>query len=61
MSTVLALRSAADYREVRTRVIAVQPGVSSASVTPDQATVLAGAHGYLLDTVGVPLVLACSP
>lgn len=48
------------FKEIRPEIIIVQPGLSKANHTPDQTAVLAAAHSYLKETVGVDLDVICS-
>ena len=48
------------FRECRGEVVIVQPGISQSGHTPQQAAVLAAAHCFLNDTVGIPLDVICS-
>jgi len=54
------LLQASRFTEVRAEVLIVQPGFSVANQTPDQVMVLAAAHNFLKDTVGVSLDVICS-
>lgn len=54
-----ALR-ASRFKPVRTEIVIVQPGLSQAGCTAEQSAVLAAAHSYLLETVGVALDIVCS-
>ncbi|NUP12328.1 MAG: DEAD/DEAH box helicase family protein [Polyangiaceae bacterium] len=53
-------RIGALQKEVRCEILIVQPGLSRAKVTEGQGVVLSGTHGFLLETVKVPLRAACS-
>lgn len=48
------------FKEVRAEIIIVQPGVSLATITPDQTILLAATYSYLKETIGVELELVCS-
>lgn len=48
------------FKEIRTEIIIVQPGLSKRAHTPDQIAVLAAAYNYLKETVGVDLDVICS-
>lgn len=48
------------FKEIRPEIIIVQPGLSKANHTTDQTAVLAAAHSYLKETVGVDLDVICS-
>lgn len=48
------------FKEVRAEILVVQPGLAEANITNEQKAVLAAADGYLLDTLGVGLSIACS-
>jgi hypothetical protein len=54
------LLQASRFKEVRGEIVVVQPGLSHSGHTPGQAAVLASAHCFLKDTVGVPLDVICS-
>ena len=48
------------FKEVRVEVVIVQPGLSQRRCTSDQTVVLAAAHTFLKETVGINLDVACS-
>lgn len=48
------------FKEIRPEIIIVQPGLSKDSHTSDQTAVLAAAHSYLKETIGVNLDVVCS-
>lgn len=48
------------FKQIRAEVVVVQPGLSLKNHTPDQAAVLAAAHSFLKETVGVDLDVVCS-
>lgn len=48
------------FKEVRGSIHIVQPGLSKAGHSTQQATVLAAAHCFLNDTVSVPLDVICA-
>lgn len=48
------------FKEIRTEIVIVQPGLSQSRCTNDQAAVLAAAHSYLKETIGVDLDVVCS-
>jgi hypothetical protein len=48
------------FKEIRPEIIIVQPGLSKANHTTDQTAILAAAHSYLKETVGVDLDVICS-
>ena len=48
------------FKEVRGEIAIAQPGVSQANHSSSQRAVLASAHCFLNDTVGVPLDVICS-
>ena len=50
----------ARFQEVRGEIVIVQPGLSETKHTADQVAVLAAAHCFLNDTVGVNLDVICS-
>ena len=54
------LVKASRFKPVSAEIVVVQPGLSKASITDDQAMVLSAAHGYLLETVNIPLDVVCS-
>jgi superfamily II DNA or RNA helicase len=47
-------------KEVKAEIAIVQPGVSQASITNDQKTILAATFSYLKETIGVDLEVICS-
>ena len=51
---------ASRFKEVRGQIMVVQPGISREKHTTQQAAVLAAAHCFLNETVGIPLDVACS-
>lgn len=53
------LLQASRFKEVRGEIVVVQPGISQAGHTAQQAAVLASAHCFLNGTVGVPLDVIC--
>jgi hypothetical protein len=55
------LLQASRFKEVRGEILIVQPGISQAGHTGQQAAVLASAHCFLNETVGVRLDVICSP
>jgi hypothetical protein len=48
------------FKEVRVEVVIVQPGLSQLGCTSEQAAVLAAAHAFLQQTVGINLDVVCS-
>jgi len=48
------------FRPIRTEILIAQPGLSKASRTDAQATVLAAALTYLKETVGIDVAIVCS-
>ncbi len=48
------------FKEVQAEIVIVQPGISRDQHTPDQRIVLAAAHSFLKQTVGVDLDVVCS-
>jgi superfamily II DNA or RNA helicase len=48
------------FKEVRTEILIVQPGLSKASRTGDQSAVLAAASAFLKETVAVDLDIICA-
>lgn len=48
------------FKKLHAHVVIVQPGLSKAHLTDDQAMVLSAAHSYLLETVNVGLDVICS-
>lgn len=48
-------------KEICPEVIIVQPGVTKTGYTDEQKTILAAAHSYLKETIGVDLAIICSP
>lgn len=51
---------ASRFKEIRPEIIIVQPGISQASYTSEQKAILAAAHSYLKETIGVDLEVICS-
>ncbi len=51
---------ASRFKEVRGQIMVVQPGISRKGHSVQQTTVLAAAHCFLNETVGIPLDIACS-
>jgi hypothetical protein len=51
---------ASRFKEVQGQIVIVQPGISRANHSDRQATILAAAHSFLMDTVGVPLCVVCA-
>ena len=51
---------ASRFKEVRGQIMVVQPGISRGRHTTQQAAVLAAAHCFLNETVGIPLDVACN-
>lgn len=49
------------FKEIKSEIVIVQPGLSVASHTPDQAAILAATHSYLKETIGTDLDVICSP
>ena len=48
------------FKELRPEIIIVQPGISKKSLTSDQKILLAAAHSYLKETIGVDMDIICS-
>jgi superfamily II DNA or RNA helicase len=48
------------FKEVRAEVVIVQPGLSQRHCSSEQAVVLAAAHAFLQETVGINLDVVCS-
>lgn len=48
------------FKEIRPEIIIVQPGLSVVNHTAEQTAVLAAAHSYLKETIGVDLDVICS-
>jgi superfamily II DNA or RNA helicase len=48
------------FKEVRAEIVIVQPGLSRKDHSPDQVAVLAAAHSFLKETIGVDLDVVCS-
>jgi hypothetical protein len=48
------------FKEVRAEVVIVQPGLSQRHCTSEQTVVLAAAHAFLQETVGLNLDVVCS-
>lgn len=51
---------ASRFKEIQGQIVIVQPGISRANHSDRQATILAAAHSFLMDTVGVPLDVVCA-
>jgi len=51
---------ASRFKEVRSRIVIVQPGLSRSKITSSQSTVLAAALAYLKQTVNVDLDVICA-
>jgi len=51
---------ASRFKEVRMQIIIVQPGISVKNKSTDQVSVLASAHSFLKETVGIDLEVICS-
>ena len=47
-------------KEVKANIVIIQPGLSKNSYTGEQSMVLASAHSYLKETIGVDLEVICS-
>ncbi len=48
------------FREIKPEIIIVQPGLSKSNPSTDQLTVLASAHSYLKETIGIDMSVICS-
>ncbi|TSK06612.1 MAG: hypothetical protein FPO08_08100 [Geobacter sp.] len=48
------------FKEIRTEILIVQPGLSKSGRTAEQNTVLASAFSYLKETIGIDLDVICS-
>jgi hypothetical protein len=48
------------FKEVRAEIVIVQPGLSQRACSTEQTVVLAAAHTFLQETVGVNLDIVCS-
>lgn len=48
------------FKQILPEIIIVQPGLSQSSCTPEQSMVMAAAHSYLKETIGVDLSVICS-
>lgn len=51
---------ASRFKEIRPEILIVQPGLSVKAHTTEQIAVLASAHAYLKQTIGVDLEIICS-
>lgn len=51
---------ASRFKEIQGQIVIVQPGISRANHSDRQATILAAAHSFLKDTVGVSLDVVCA-
>jgi hypothetical protein len=51
---------ASRFKEIQGQIVIVQPGISRANLSDRQATILAAAHSFLTDTVGVSLDVVCA-
>lgn len=60
LSDINRLLSLSRFKEIKMEIIIVQPGLSQQNITPDQTSVLAAAHSYLKETVGIDLDVICS-
>jgi hypothetical protein len=60
MNRLNQIRRASRFKKVSSRIYVVQPGLSKTAITEDQSNILAAAHGYLLETIGVGLSVICS-
>ncbi len=47
------------FKEIKAEIVIVQPGISCEHHTADQASILASAHSYLKETIGVDLDVVC--
>lgn len=52
--------TASRFKEVRTEILIVQPGLSHSNITADQSTVLAASIAFLKETVAVDLDIVCA-
>ena len=58
---LLALyKKASKHKEIQTKVVIVQPGLSKQNITEDQSIVLAAAETHLLQIAGINLDVICS-
>lgn len=48
------------FKEVKMQILIVQPGISVANKSDDQISILASAHSFLKETVGIDLEIICS-
>ena len=54
------LLAASRFKEIKTDIMIVQPGLQKSAITDDQMMVLTSAHSYLLDTVNIRLTVICN-
>lgn len=57
---ITKMSKASRFKEVKARIIVVQPGLSKQTITADQRSVLAAGSIYLKETLGVDLEIICS-
>ena len=60
-SEMRSVLGASRFYELQAQIVIAQPGISRNKHSPKQATVLAAAHSFLMDTVCVPLDVICAP
>jgi len=48
------------FKPIKAEIVIVQPGISQRNCTPEQAAVLAGASGFIKQTVDIDLDVICS-
>ncbi|NJL71592.1 MAG: hypothetical protein HC888_08230 [Candidatus Competibacteraceae bacterium] len=54
-------KKSSKHKEIQTKIIIVQPGLSKQNITNDQSIVLSAAETHLLQTAGISLDVICSP
>ena len=59
-SDITKMARAYRFKEVKTKVLVVQPGISKKRITPDQRAVLAAGSVYLKETLGINMEIICS-
>lgn len=59
-SDITKMARACRFKEVRTKILIAQPGISKNAITADQRSVLAAGSIYLKETLGIDLEIICS-
>jgi len=60
LSDITKMSRIARFKEIRTEIVIVQPGVRKSKLSPDQSQVLASASVYIKETVNIDLDIICS-